>query len=230
MDIRLDAEDRAAHRRQGRAVRSVLARYSRFVGLMKVMLPAIAAALLGLVVVWPKLAPRDSAFRDAFAGFNMKTVDTLSMQNPRYYGTDNKNLPFAVTATLATQVDQQNMVVSLENPTADFTQKNGSGVILSADVGFFRQKEQILDLIGHVDLYQDTGYEVHTNSARIEVAKGNASGDEPTKGHGPAGSIEGEGFRLWERGRSIIFTGKAKAVLTMAKSATKAKPARKPKS
>jgi lipopolysaccharide export system protein LptC len=203
------------------AARMVHARYSRFVGLMKVALPAIAAALLGLIVVWPKVAPRDEAFQLAFANFNLKAVDTLSMTKPRYFGTDNQNLPFTLTADTATQVDPQTQAVALEKPVADLTRKDGTGVIVNSDVGFFRQKDGTLDLMGHVDLFQDTGYEMHTESARIEVGPGNATGDEATHGHGPSGTIEGEGFRLWERGKTILFTGKSKAVLSMAKGKPK---------
>lgn len=203
-------------RRPGRMLR---AGYSRFVGLMKVALPATAAALLGLIVVWPHLAPRDEAFQTAFANFNRKNVDTLSMTNPRYFGTDDKNLPFTVTADVGTQVDPQALVVALENPVADLSRKDGSGVVVNSNVGFFRQKDGTLDLMGHVDLYQDSGYEMHTESARIEVGPGNATGDDPTRGHGPTGTIQGEGFRLWQRGKTILFTGKSKAVLNVAKKA-----------
>lgn len=205
----------------GPAARLMQARYTRFVGLMKMALPAIAAALLGLIFVWPKVAPRDEAFQIAFANFNVKTIDTLSMVKPRYFGTDDKNLPFTVTADSATQVDQQNTAVALEKPVADLTNKDGSGMVVNSDIGFYRQKDGTLDLMGHVDLFQDSGYEMHTDSARLEVGPGNATGDDPTHGSGPSGTIEGEGFRLWERGKTILFTGKSKAVLTMAKGKKK---------
>lgn len=218
-DLRASREDRpvppsAGWRRGGRATgRAMLVRYSRFVGLMKVFLPALAVAILGLIFMWPELRPVDEKFRLAFADLDLKRVDTLSMQKPHYYGTDNHNLPFSITADVATQVDPQNLVVSLENPMADLTLKDGGGSVLNADVGFFRQKDQTLDLLGHVDLYQDSGYEMHTESARVDVTHGNATGDEPTHAQGPAGIVDGEGFRLWERGKVIVFTGKAKAVL-----------------
>ena len=226
MDLHAETEDRPApkprlHTRSAR--RAMLVGYSRFVGLMKVMLPAVAAALLGLLVVWPKLKPVDDKFRLAFANFNLKAVDTLSMLKPRFYGTDEKNMPFTVTADVATQVDPQAMVVSMENPVADLTQKDGTGVIINSDVGFYRQKDDTLDLMGHVDVFQESGYEVHTDSARVQVDEGNATGDDPTHGQGPAGTIEGEGFRLWDRGRTIMVTGKSKAVLSMTGNKDKAK-------
>jgi lipopolysaccharide export system protein LptC len=195
--------------------------YSRFVALMRVALPAMAAALLGLIVAWPRVAPRDHAFQIAFANFDAKKVDTLSMINPHYYGTDDKNLPYTVTADVGTQVDRDTQAVALENPVADFTRRDGTGVVVNSDLGFFRQKDGTLDLMGHVALYQDNGYEVHTESARIDVGPGNASGDEPTHGMGPTGTIDGEGFRLKNRGQDIVFTGKAKAVLNTSRGKRK---------
>jgi lipopolysaccharide export system protein LptC len=101
------------------------------------------------------------------------------------------------------------------------TRKDGSGIIANADNGLFRQKDGTLDLVGHVDLFHDSGYEMHTNSARVIVGTGDAEGDDPTHGQGPVGTIEGEGFRLRERGRTIVFTGKSKAVLSAGKGKSK---------
>ncbi len=196
----------------------MLTGYSRFVGLMKLALPATAAALLGVLVAWPRLAPRDAQFAVAFANFSAKGIDTQSMVNPRYYGTDDKNLPFTVTAEIGTQVDQEAQAVTLEKPVADLARPDGSSILVNSDLGVFQQKGNSLDLYGHVDLYQDKGYEVHSDSAHIDIGPANAQGEEATHGKGPTGVIDGEGFRLWDHGNRILFTGKAKAVLTMSKS------------
>jgi lipopolysaccharide export system protein LptC len=207
-------------RRAGRrrATLALASSYSRFVGLMKVALPATAVALLGLIIAWPHLVPRDKAFRLAFADIDIKSVDTLSMTSPRYYGTDDKNQPFTVTAESGTQLDSKEQVVALERPLANISRDNGANVVVNSDTGFFRQKENTLEMLGHVDLFQDNGYEVHTNSAHIDIQPGNARGDEPTVAQGPSGTVEGEGFRLWNKGQHIIFTGKVKAVLNMTRS------------
>jgi len=208
----------APQRRRRQAGLWVLTGYSRFVGLMKLALPATAAALLGLLMAWPRLAPRDEEFQVAFANFNAKTIDTQSMVNPRYFGTDNKNQPFTVTAAIGTQIDQEAQAVSLDRPVADLTRPGGGGMVINSDLGVFQQKDNVLELYGHVDLYQDKGYEVHSDSAHIDVATRDAHGEEPTHGMGPTGVIDGEGFRLWDGGSRIMFTGKAKAVLNMSKS------------
>jgi lipopolysaccharide export system protein LptC len=198
----------------------MLTGYSRFVGMMKLALPATAVAILGIIFAWPRLAPRDEQFQVAFANFNAKSVDTQSMVNPRYYGTDDKNQPFTLTAEIGTQIDQQAQQIQLEKPVADLTRPNGGGMVGNSDLGIFQQKDSTLELYGHVDLFQDKGYEVHSSSAHIDVLPGNAQGQEPTHGKGPAGTVEGQGFRLWDRGDRILFTGKARAVLNVSKSSS----------
>lgn len=207
-----------SQRRRRQAGLWVLTGYSRFVGLMKLALPATAAALLGLLIVWPRLAPRDEEFQVAFANFNPKGVDTQSMVNPRYFGTDDKNLPFTVIAELGRQIDQETQAVSLDRPVADLTRPNGGSMVINSNLGLFQQKANTLELYGHVDLYQNKGYEVHSESAHIDIGPRNAHGEEPTHGKGPTGVVDGEGFRLWDGGSRIMFTGKARAVLNMSKS------------
>lgn len=188
-------------------------RYSRYVSLMKVLLPSLAALLIGLMVAWPQLTRQDDRFSVGFAKLDPKSVDTLSMVNPRYFGSDDKRQLYTVTADVATQADPSAMVIALESPKADVTLKSGKGVVLNADVGYFRQKDQTLDLMGQVDLYHDDGYEMHTSSARVDLAAGTAQGDQPVQGHGPFGQLDAEGFRMTDKGRLVYFTGHAKAVL-----------------
>jgi len=208
----------ASQRRRRRAGLWMLTGYSRFVGLMKLALPATAAALLGLLMAWPRLVPKTEEFQVAFANFNAKSIDTQSMLNPRYFGTDDKNQPFTLTAEVGTQVDQDLQAIALDRPVADLVKQRGGSIVINSDLGVFQQKANTLELYGHVDLYQDKGYEVHSDSAHVDIGSRDAHGEETTHGLGPAGVVDGEGFRLWDGGSRIMFTGKAKAVLNMTKS------------
>ncbi len=202
-------------RPRGPVASRLVVRYSRFVGLMKITLPAIAAALLVLLVFWPRLMPHTDRVPVGFARTDAAKVDTLSIRNPRYFGTDDSNRPFTVTADIATQVDPDNLLVTLEKPVADLTDADGGGLVISARLGFYRQKDDTLDLMDHVDLYRDDGYELHTASARVDIAHGDASGDQPVTGQGGMGTVSGEGFRAKQRGRDVVFTGHSKAVLNV---------------
>jgi lipopolysaccharide export system protein LptC len=186
--------------------------YSRFVTLMKVTLPLIAAVLVGLVVVWPQ-------FRDVREGFRIEiarltsTLGGQELSNARFTGTDAKGRPFTVLAESAAQVDGQKDVVKLERPKADITLQNGAWIASSADTGRYLRDEQQLDLAGGVNLFHDQGFEMHSPTARLDLRRGTAEGDEHVDGHGPTGTISATGFRVLDNGARVFFTGPAKLVL-----------------
>jgi len=53
----------------------------------------------------------------------------------------------------------------------------------------------------------DRGDEFHTDSARIDLAHSSAESDDPVTGQGPFGRVTAAGFRVRDRGATIIFTG-----------------------
>ena len=57
--------------------------YSRFVHMMKVLLPAVALLLIGLVLVWPYLRSEDLQFRLNFAALTADETEDPSMVNLR---------------------------------------------------------------------------------------------------------------------------------------------------
>lgn len=184
-------------------------RYSRFVGVMKVLLPSLAVVLLGLVVAWPRLGNDEDRFQIGFASISQQAVENLQMVNARYYGIDNRNHPFTVTADLAKEEQPRSGVMLLERPKADFATRDGNGVYVEAVRGYYHQKEQILDLEGEVSLFHDEGYELHTEKASIDLVRSVAEGHVAVTGNGPQGRIQGEGFRIVENGRQIVVLGRS---------------------
>ena len=193
--------------------------YSRFVGMMKVLLPVGAAILVGLVVVWPYLKPTDGRFRIGFSSLAATEAERPNIVNPRLVGTDDKNQPFQITADLAKNFQlrkdfwQNAAPVDLEMPKADITLKDGSWLVLTANTGLLVPSTKRLELNGQVNLFHDSGYELRTSHAVIDLDKGSAVSDQPVEGQGPFGNINAAGLRMTDKGKDIVFTGKAKLVL-----------------
>ena len=186
--------------------------YSRFVQMMKVLLPVVAALLIILILVWPYLRSEDLRFRLSFAALTANQNEDPSMVNPRFLGIDKENKAYSITADLARNLAAGSSSVELEMPKADITLDDGTWLVLTAKSGIFRQAKKNLDLTGAVNLFHDSGYEFKTSKAVIDIQKGVASGSEAVRGHGPFGEMQGEGFRLFDKGKTIIFTGKSKLV------------------
>lgn len=199
-------------RSQTRVSTSFVQRYTRFVGVMRRLLPAVAIALVAAVVAWPQFLPEERVQ----VGYNKKGMGgmgghSLTVVNPRYYGVDSEQRPYSVLAEAAKQTKQD--VIDLEQPRADLLLKDGSGLLLDARQGIYHQKAQFLQLEGNVNLFHEQGYEVHTQSAMIDLEAGAAEGSDPVDGHGPAIQLQGEGFRLADRGKTVFLTGKSHVVL-----------------
>lgn len=187
--------------------------YSRFVRAMKVMLPGAALLLVALVVAWPQLQAVEEEFAVKFAALKETAVDRIEMINARYFGTDDSNRPYAVTAARAVEVDSSGDLVALENPKADMSLENDTWVMLNGDKGVYSRSAGTLTLQGNVNVFHDRGYEFHTSEAVIDVESGAAEGQAPVQGSGTFGHVSGEGFELSDQGRRIVVTGKSKLVL-----------------
>ncbi|MGB0577534.1 MAG: LPS export ABC transporter periplasmic protein LptC [Alphaproteobacteria bacterium] len=187
--------------------------YSRFVVLMKIGLPVTAAAIVALVIAWPQLMQKPKGFRLGVSKITVHDTGGQQIVNPRFSSTDTNQRPFNLTADTAYQHKDDPNLVDLAFPKADLTGKAGSWMAISAKTGLFNRQSEMLDLKGAISLFHDSGYELKTTIAQINLAAGTAKGDVPISGHGPGGTVKGSGFRILERGKTMIFTGKSKMVL-----------------
>jgi len=187
--------------------------YTQFVRIMKVTLPALSLMLMVLVVIWAKLAAQTDGFRIGYAAITSESVKTLRMVNARYYGVDTNDNPFSVTADTGAQRSNDSDLIDMEFPKADFVSKSGASVIVSADHGLYHQKTQLLDLSGNVNLYHELGYEMHTDTAQVDLKADTAQGNDPVQGQGPQGRLDGIGFQISEKGERIVVKGRSSVSL-----------------
>ena len=187
--------------------------YSRFVTMMKVLLPVIALVLIVLVVAWPYLKINDARFNIGFTALKVGNVEDPAMINPRFQGADKDRQTFSITADIAKNLLKGGKSVELEMPKADISLEDGSWLVLTAKSGIYVRQDETLTLNDQVNLFHDSGYEFRTESAVIELTKGTASGTVSVAGQGPFGNLKAEGFHLVDKGKTIYFIGKSKLTI-----------------
>ncbi len=185
-------------------------RYSRFVHLTKRALPALALGLLLLVAAWPRVEGVFETVRMRLPRIDLSEARDLHMVKARYTGIDRQNRPFVITADIARQKPHLDDLITLERPKGDLTTQSGNWIELSGDTGFYQPQPQLLDLFGNVSLFQDKGNEFHSTSAHLDMNAGTAESDDPVTGQGPFGNVTAQGFRILDRGDTILFTGHAR--------------------
>jgi lipopolysaccharide export system protein LptC len=187
--------------------------YTRFVALMKLLLPAVAVGLVMLVAAWPKIEASLDRLKVALPRLDLSEARDLRMVNARFSGVDKQNRPFTVIAETARQNPSKDDIVALEGPKADITLQSGAWVAVTSDTGVYQQQSQVLDLFGSVHLFHDRGVEFVTDTARVFMNESRAEGDDPIAGQGAFGELSAEGFRILDKGDRVVFTGKARLLL-----------------
>ena len=190
--------------------------HTSLVRVLKILLPAAALAIAALVMLWPQLQSSERRLRLTPVALGPEDLENLRMVAPRYQGMDAQNRPYTLTAEQATQAVGSSEVTELTRPKADLTLNDGTWLAMTADEGVYRRLSRKLRLAGHVMLFHDGGYELQTSVADIDLAAGTASGDERVVGQGPDTLLEGEGFRVFDKGGRILVTGQSRLVISSA--------------
>ena len=84
---------------------------------------------------------------------------------------------------------------------------------MTAATAIYQSQAQRLDLSDDVTLFHENGTRFVTKSAHVDVSANTADGHDPVAGDGPSGNIVAEGFRILDKGDTIIFTGKSDLLL-----------------
>jgi lipopolysaccharide export system protein LptC len=191
---------------------AALARRRLAVTVAKWLLPAGALLLLAAIALWPEIESAEERGRVAFRRVAAVAPEAATVTAPRYQGVDEQGRPVNVTAERAAQRGQSS-VFDLAAPRGDMLLADGAWLLGEAERGVFDRAANRLDLAGRVTLWHDGGTVIVTQAARVELGGGAASGETPVAAQGPFGTLTSEGFRIAERGRVVVFTGRSRAVL-----------------
>jgi lipopolysaccharide export system protein LptC len=181
-------------------------KYSRFVSIMKRALPMAAVVLIAAVVAYA-LQPRQQD-RVTMTFESMREVDNdLAMIKPRLIGDDSDGNPFVVTADRAVQVGRNSRRARLENVEADMTIAKKDWLNATAARGLFDMDSNMLTLDGGLSVFSDTGYELHTQSATVDLKKSIVRGRNTVSGQGPIGTMRADTFVLDRAGGTLVLNG-----------------------
>ena len=189
-------------------------RRSRLLGVLRVVLPLLALALIGLVLAWPQLM-RDSG------GIGVPTLvpgdgdqpDRLRMDSPRYVGKTRSDRPYEVTARAASFDPLRASIVHLDQPAADIALGDDGDVRLMAESGTYDRDTGRLLLDGGIEVVTSSGFRFVTPSARVNLGQGQIRGWQPIEGEGPAGRLSANRFEIQDAGDVLRFDGRVRVTV-----------------
>lgn len=194
-------------RKQNRRMRH----HSRMVVSLKVLLPSLAALLVGLVILWPQLQARQDEAISIVSETDAAPQDQM-MVNPRFFTVDGKGEPLNMTAENAYELPGETRRIRLNNVKADLVLKDNRFLALDAAAAVYFQSKDAVELSESVNLYSEDGFELNTTQAQIGLKDQNLKGTAETFIRTPSGTAVSDGFEITDGGTIVRLTGKTKVV------------------
>ena len=186
----------------------------QLIGALRVVLPATALLLVGLVVAWPQLMGHGPGLiAPMFIPDEVDGADVMRMHGPRYVGQTKNAEPFELTAASAYLDPSRPDRVHLDQPAADFDARGSRDFHVAAVSGIYDRDHEKLDLNDGIELTTSDGYRFQTRSATLSLDRGRAVGREPIAGAGPRGTLAADRFEFEDGGRILRFEGRVKVTL-----------------
>ena len=183
-------------------------RYSRFVSLMKRVLPLAAAALVAAILIYAIQPRQQDRNRVAMTFQRLGIVNNdLAMIQPRLTGNDTSGNPYVVTADDAVQDRGHSKAARLKNVEGDETLKDGTWIDVTGTRGILNAKKRTLALDGIISVYSTGGYELHTTSAQVDMASGIIVSEVPVNGQGPLGTFRADRFKADRKAKRVFLYG-----------------------
>ncbi|WP_169543802.1 LPS export ABC transporter periplasmic protein LptC [Sneathiella aquimaris] len=187
-------------------------RYTSFVSVMKLALPALALILIAVVFLLPSLEKEEDAITLEYKKVTTSPTETR-MSNPRFLSSDDGNQQYVVTADSAIQPDINSKEVDLTNLQADITLKTGQWLSMTAPSGRLNPDTGYLDLHGGIEIFSDNGNQIYAESAHVKLRERVIESKEGMKGHGPLGEFEADRLVAKQLNGTIRFEGNVKMIL-----------------
>ena len=191
-------------------------RYTQFVGVMKRALPAAAFAIIAAVLAFFFVARQPARMAMTYEKMGNLEND-LAMIKPRLTGADGNGNPFVITAEAAIQDAKNPKRARLKKLEADLQLDNHGWVNASAAGGFVDMAAGSLELNGGISLFSDAGYELHSQSASLDLNKWVVHGHQEVTGQGPLGTLRADQFHFDRASNHLVLEGHVQSMFVRTK-------------
>ena len=199
--------------KKGTETNAVFLRRTRTVRLIKLLLPAVAAALAGLLIILPGLKDRSGDLQLNIPKPKSGELEKLHMENTVFYVTDDKNQVNNFTAETIDETEPGSKLIKLIKPEGLLPSDGNEWISIKSPIGFYDQNKRLLWLDNKVNMVYSDGMTATTQTVFYDSAAAKAYSRTSVDAKGYFGTLKSEGFEYYKNNRVIIFTGKSKIVI-----------------
>ena len=178
------------------------------VRLTKLVLPAFAALLIGLLIILPQIKKN---LNDTVSDIIMPhkgELEKFHMEKSVFYITDNKNLVNNFHADTLDETQAGSKIIKLTNPRGLLPTEDNKEIRITAPVGFYNQTTKLLTLSQNVQITYSSGMTTDTEELFFDFDKGKGYGLKPVVTKSETANITSRGFEYYKDKNLLVYTGK----------------------
>lgn len=184
------------------------ARHSRRVRWLRRAVPAVVILSLALIVGASVFNPFRFLKKLPIDLSKLSVSGTkITMDAPHLAGYLPDRRPYEVWAKAATQDVTDPTKVDMVDIRAQVEMQDKSTLQVDAKNGHFDTKSQLLDLTNRILLKTTSGSEANLTQARVDLATGIISSDQPVAVKFTNGTLNSQNLRITDHGASAVFGG-----------------------
>ena len=191
-------------------------RHSRFVRLMRYVLP-VAAALVVTGVFLPMIVVPRLPLGIDLSGVSIDGRE-VTMTKPHLTGRGNNGQSYEVRAERAVQDVAENRVLELFDVAGRIVEASGRETKLSAEFGRYDNETKMLRLERRIVLEMDGGYKAHLETADIDVDGGHVTTGDPVRVELTNMVLNANTMSIADTGRHLVFDGRVSMTIDLSGS------------
>jgi lipopolysaccharide export system protein LptC len=181
-------------------------RHTGLVRWLKIILPALAGAMIVAFLVTMKMVTGNIGELFSLAGITMDTK-SLIMEKPHLSGFKGTEHSYEVVADRAVQDLANPKVVRLENIAAEFGLTSDVRISLDATTGVFDGDKEMLELTDGITVSSTDGYAAKLDQAHIDFRGRTLASQGPVEIRSNEGLVRARELSVTDRGKKIVFSG-----------------------
>ncbi|EMD82745.1 hypothetical protein [Pacificimonas flava] len=183
-------------------------RWDRFAAAMRVALPAAAAVLLAIGLVWPMTQDQEFSFILSKDEVDM-AGDRMRLDEAVYRGKDDLGRPFLIRARSGVQQTSADPRLVLSGLSARLQMEEGLARV-AGDQGVYDLEAETLFVDGPVQVTRTDGYRLVTGDMLVDIPARSMVGRGRVEGVHPLGRFEGDELKVDLGSRVVTLDGNTK--------------------
>ena len=193
--------------------RQVESKHLRALRFAKLVMPSVAALLIGLILVFPNFKKNNMITQSDVTMPKKGEFEKLHAEDASFSMTDSNGKISSFTAETMDETQSKSKVIKIIKPKGKIPLKESDKFVdIQSDVGYFNQKKNVILLQQNVKAVYDKSTHLETNEAEYDFNKAYGKGQKALYAYGDWGKLWADSFAYDKNEEILYLNGNSKLV------------------